>query len=65
MVYDVWIEFEDEEEAQLVGVFTTKLKAQQAITEVKRKLKEEEIEYECVVMYEKELDVNYWLKQCF
>ena len=65
MVYEVWILFEDKDEEMFVGLFTTKLKAQKEISRVKKKLNKEEIEYDSVFMYEKELDKNYWIDQCF
>jgi hypothetical protein len=65
MVYEVYILFEDENEEIFVGLFTTKLKALNEISRVKKQLKKKGIEYESVVMYENELDKNYWIEQCF
>ena len=64
MVYEVWVEFNDDDgyiENQHIGTFTTERKANKAIEQAWQKIEREDIEnVSDVVMYEKELDKNYW-----
>lgn len=66
-VYNVWIIYDSDDsevEDNLIGVFSTREKAEEAVLETKSKLDSEDLSEDVkeVVIDEIDLDVNMWLK---